>query len=256
MRISLIQIEDLPESIFTKNLILKRKTGSTNSDLMKLAGEGAPHGTVILAEEQVSGRGRLGRAWFSPPGAGLWFSVLLRVDLPPNAGGRVTMLAAASIASALRESTGLSVTVRWPNDLFLSGRKLCGVLSEAVLSQGRLQAVVMGAGINVNIREDRFPAEFAESAVSLSSAAGRRFDRSILFRDILSALDEAFDSPGWEDGERGFSLWNSLFELEGTVVSVGSVKGKILHADKDGGLVLEREAGERIRVVSGDMVPL
>jgi len=248
--------ENLPDSPFTNNLILKRKTGSTNSDLSKLARHGAPHGTVILAEEQVAGRGRFGRAWFSPPGVGLWFSVLLRVNLPQNCGGRVTMLAAAAIASALRESTGLPVSVRWPNDLFLSGRKLCGVLSEGELSDGRLSAVVMGAGLNVNIREEDFPAEFSDSAISLCSAAGRSLDRRSLFRSILTVLGKEFGTPGWEDGERGFALWNSLFDMEGSVVSVGSVKGKILHADKDGGLVLERKSGERIRVVSGDMVPL
>ena len=252
----IICIEDIEltksRNQFQENLIHVRKTDSTNLQLSLLARDGAPHGTVILADEQTGGRGRLGRSWHSPAGVGLWFSILLRCDLPVFAGGRITMLAAGSIAASIRKMTGLQAVLRWPNDLFLDGKKLCGVLSEGEISDERLKAVVFGAGLNVNQLKTDFPDELKDVAVSLRMGSGAPMDRAILFGEILEGLGRDF-RPGWEDGERGRELWESLSDLEGTVVEVGDTRGTVLGVDRDGALMLQKNTGETCRISSGDL---
>ena len=142
-------------------------TGSTNADLLERAAGGAPEGTVLVAEAQTSGRGRMGRAWVSRPGAALTFSALLRpVVVPPARRGWIPLLAGVAIASAVAAAAGLDARLKWPNDVLVGGRKLAGILAEQAAG-----AVVVGVGLNVSARRDELPIETATS-LALEGAAG------------------------------------------------------------------------------------
>ena len=144
---------------FWQSIAVTPLTGSTNADLLAQAGGGAPEGSVLVAEAQTAGRGRMGRAWLSPPGAGLMFSVLLRPgEVPPARRGWVPLLTGVAIASAVRDLTGLDARLKWPNDVLVGDRKLAGILAEQ-----SADAIVVGAGINVSTRQAELPVETATS---------------------------------------------------------------------------------------------
>ena len=139
--------------------------GSTNDHLKELARQGAPEGLVVLAERQTAGRGRLGRSFQSPAGLGLWMSILLRPDCPPERLPRVTALTAVACTGAIRSICGVEAGIKWPNDLVCRGRKLCGILTE-LESDGQGLAVVIGIGLNVAHRREDFPPELRETGTS------------------------------------------------------------------------------------------
>ena len=152
--------------------------GSTNTELMALARQGAAEGTVVLARQQTAGRGRMGRSFQSPAGLGLYGSVLLRSS--PEDAPRIPALAATAVRRAIRRSCGLSCGIKWPNDLVLSGRKVCGILAEALPGPEGSLWVVVGIGINVCQRREDFLPELRETAASLSMIAGAEIDRAAL----------------------------------------------------------------------------
>ena len=161
--------------------------GSTNTELMALARQGAAEGTVVLAGQQTAGRGRMGRSFQSPAGLGLYGSVLLRSS--PEDAPRIPALAATAVRRAIRRSCGLSCGIKWPNDLVLSGRKVCGILAEALPGPEGSLWVVVGIGINVCQRREDFLPELRETAASLSMIAGAEIDRAALETAFLEELE-------------------------------------------------------------------
>jgi BirA family biotin operon repressor/biotin-[acetyl-CoA-carboxylase] ligase len=147
------------------------KTDSTNSVAMALAARGEEHGTVVVAEEQTAGRGRFGRVWYSEKSSGIYVSVILRPALAPSAAPMLTLMAGLAVHRAIETSTGLAADIRWPNDVLVSGRKVCGILTEMSAELDRLHAVVLGIGINVNHRE--IPDELKPIATSLRIETGK-----------------------------------------------------------------------------------
>lgn len=178
-------------------------TTSTNDIADRLATDGAPHGTVVFADRQESGRGRLGRTWFSPPGAGLYVSVVLRPEAPWREGGgpsgfsrasgvafasAVSLTAGVALAEGIRAACGLDVAIKWPNDLVVDRRKLCGILAEASSRSGELQHVILGYGINV--RPAAYPPDITDRATSLETELGREVDRAGVLAETLASLAE------------------------------------------------------------------
>ena len=161
--------------------------GSTNTELMALARQGAAEGTVVLARQQTAGRGRMGRSFQSPAGLGLYGSVLLRSS--PEDAPRIPALAATAVRRAIRRSCGLSCGIKWPNDLVLSGRKVCGILAEALPGPEGSLWVVVGIGINVCQRREDFLPELRETAASLFMIAGAEIDRAALETAFLEESD-------------------------------------------------------------------
>lgn len=159
---------------------------STNTAAMKLAAEGAPHGTVVLAEEQTSGRGRFGRRWYSEKSAGIYVSIILRPALPPSAAPILTLMAGLAARQAIIATTGFTPDIRWPNDLLLKGKKVGGILTEMSAEMDRVYAVVLGIGLNVN--HSKMPLELQPQATSLRIEGHRLYSRvhltSILFKQI------------------------------------------------------------------------
>ncbi|MDE5748223.1 MAG: biotin--[acetyl-CoA-carboxylase] ligase [Acetatifactor sp.] len=167
-------------------------TGSTNL-LAKQAGEeGASHGALFVADEQTAGRGRRGRNWQSPPGANIYFTILLRPDFQPNQASMLTLVMAHSVAVAVRRVTGLEPGIKWPNDVLLEGRKICGILTEMSLEREYIHYVVCGVGINVAGQE--FPEEIREHATTVEAVCGRHISKGELLQYVMEAFEQDYDA--------------------------------------------------------------
>lgn len=167
-------------------------TVSTNRDAAALADAGSREGTVVVAETQTGGRGRMARNWFSPPGLNLYFSVVLRPDIAPDRVTSVPLLAGCAVAQVLEQTSGLQVGVKWPNDILLDGLKLCGILCEMQAEPDHVHHVVVGIGLNVNLPGDALPSELRGLATSLAMATGRTFSRPALLAAVLNRLETAY----------------------------------------------------------------
>lgn len=186
---SLIRAE-LGESGIGHSIVHYFRTDSTNSTALNLAQQGAVHGTVVVAEEQTAGRGRLGRSWYSEKSSGIYASVILRPPFSPAAAPILTLLAGAAAAQALNKVTGLDVDIRWPNDLLVNGKKVCGILTEMNAELGRLHVVVLGIGINVN--HTGMPAELESVATSLRIESRRTWSRVQILIALLRELERHY----------------------------------------------------------------
>jgi BirA family biotin operon repressor/biotin-[acetyl-CoA-carboxylase] ligase len=233
--------------------------GSTNDLALTLAAEGDCEGAVVIAEEQTAGRGRRGRAWFSPPGSGLYVSVVLtparaRVD-PERATTLLTLAAGVALSEAIEAATGLRVDIKWPNDLLVSRRKLAGILAEVAPASAGVDAIVLGYGINV--ASTAYPRELGDRATSLETELGRAVDRTALCVETLAflarryadLLDGRFDAilDAWRaraPGSRGARVtWQAA-----SAPQAGVTAG----IDDDGALLVR--VGDRIeRIVAGEL---
>lgn len=227
------------------------QTDSTNLRLLALARAGAPAWTAVVADSQTAGRGRGGRAWASPPGVALHFSVLLRPSLAPDLLPLVTLAAGCAVADAVRAETGLRAGLKWPNDLLVNGRKACGVLCEAETGPAGAPAVVVGIGLNVNTPPDALPPRPAFPATSLAAEAGRTFDREALLRACLGALRiAAARLEGPAGAAATVARFNELDALCGARLDVSLPDGSVARgtgrgAAPSGALLLETAAGPR-----------
>ena len=195
-----------------RSLHLLEDTPSTNSTAMSLAQDGAPDGTVVLADAQTSGRGRLGRPWYSPPGKNLYCSIILRRAMPSDQVSRwlswVPLLSAVAVARSIQVTSGLRPSLKWPNDILIEQRKVGGLLCESSGMATANSFVIVGIGLNVNMWRDAFPADLRDLATSLAAEAGRPFDRAVLLAALLSELElryEAFLS-GTTDIQQEYEL--------------------------------------------------
>jgi BirA family biotin operon repressor/biotin-[acetyl-CoA-carboxylase] ligase len=169
------------------------QTSSTNDVVEKLARDGVKEGMVVFAESQTRGRGRLGRRWLSPPRKGLWFSVLLRPDLQPQAATQLTVAAATALLRAIRDQAGITPEIKWPNDILIKGRKVAGVLTELSAELDHIKHLTLGVGVDVNLNASEFPAELRKTATSLKIESGRPIHRADLAAAILRELDRDYE---------------------------------------------------------------
>ena len=186
-------LQRLNTKVLGRRLHLYDEVGSTQDTAKRLAEEGAPEGTLVIAELQTSGRGRMGRSWLSPKGKGLWMSLVLRPDVPVLCTPQLTLLVAVALCRSLRRQTGLDIGIKWPNDLLVDGRKISGILLESSAEEERLRHVIAGVGISVNLEPDDYPSELKPKAVSLRMAAGRPFDRTETAALFLETLENLYD---------------------------------------------------------------
>ena len=173
-----------------KTVHFARETDSTNLWIKRLAKEGASEGTLALAEFQSAGRGRLGRSWEVPEGTSVMMSILLRPKFEPQYAPTLTLVMGMAVAKAVKK-LGFDVSIKWPNDVVVSHKKICGILTEMGVRDGKIDYAVIGVGINVNIKE--FPEEMADKATSLYLESGREFDRSQLPGLVMEAFEEYYE---------------------------------------------------------------
>ena len=173
-----------------KTVHFARETDSTNLWIKRLAKEGAPEGTLALAEFQSAGRGRLGRSWEVPEGTSVMMSILLRPKFEPQYAPTLTLVMGMAVAKAVK-SLGFDVSIKWPNDVVVSHKKICGILTEMGVRDGKIDYAVIGVGINVNIKE--FPEEMVDKATSLYLESGKEFDRSQIPGLVMEAFEEYYE---------------------------------------------------------------
>lgn len=161
---------------------------STNNEAKRRAQEGAPHGSVFVAEEQTGGKGRLGRVWKSPPKTGLWFTLLLRPNAAPEQVTNLTLFAGLAVARAIRALTSLPAQIKWPNDVVIDGKKVCGILTEMAAEMESVEYVIPGIGVNVNT--ESFPEDIAWKATSLYLSTGKKWSRATVLQAILREMEE------------------------------------------------------------------
>ena len=173
-----------------KTVHFAREIDSTNLWIKRLAKEGAPEGTLALAEFQSAGRGRLGRSWEVPEGTSVMMSILLRPKFEPQYAPTLTLVMGMAVAKAVK-NLGFDVSIKWPNDVVVSHKKICGILTEMGVRDGKIDYAVIGVGINVNIKE--FPEEMADKATSLYLESGKEFDRSQIPGLVMEAFEKYYE---------------------------------------------------------------
>jgi BirA family biotin operon repressor/biotin-[acetyl-CoA-carboxylase] ligase len=247
---------------FVRLLVVLEGTGSTNDDLRRLAAEGAPEGTVVVADHQTSGRGRMGRLWHSSPGLGICVSVLFRPEARLEAIPRFTLGASVAACRACREVSGAPAEIRWPNDVFAGGRKVAGILAEVRSTGPTPGELVVGAGINANQSLEDFPEPLRAVAGSLGMAlGGTAVDREALAASFVSRLGEvagALASDGWGEIASSWAAMSPtssarrvrVLSAEGKLVLEGTTRG----IDDTGALRVEDEAGSITLVRLGESV--
>lgn len=230
---------------------------STNNKAKALAAQGAPEGAIVVAETQGGGRGRLSRGWFTPHGRGVWFSIVLRPRFLPQEAPKCTLLAAVAIAKGIRAATGIEVGIKWPNDILYAGKKLVGILTEMSAEMDGINYVVIGMGVNVNIRQEAFPEEIRATATSLAAIAGRRLRRLDVLTASLAAMEPLYERVQQEGFAPVLDEWRKYAVTLGQEVNVISVdqvfSGRAVDIDSEGALLVERADGAVERVLAGDV---
>jgi BirA family biotin operon repressor/biotin-[acetyl-CoA-carboxylase] ligase len=254
----------LNTQVFGRDLLYLPSTGSTNDVAKDLAAREAPEGMVVLADEQTAGRGRLGRRWLAPPGTCLLCSILFRPDLPPSQAQRLTMLCSLAAANAVEQVSGLRVTIKWPNDLIVRSRipnpesrnwrKLAGVLTETGVMGERLDFIVVGIGVNVNVEPEVLP-NLAPNATSILAEVMRPVDRLALLATLLGGVERRYEAL--YAGESPHREWAARLATLGQPVRVTTSEGALIgvaeSVDGDGALLLRTPDGELRRLLAGDV---
>ncbi len=236
-------------------LVILKTVDSTNEELKRRAQQGAAEGLVVASEEQTAGKGRFGRQWCGGRDGGLYFSLLLRPDLPPSDIASITLAAGYAVCLAVREFTGLPAQIKWPNDIIIGRKKLCGILTEMAAQSDKVDYVIVGIGINVN--NETFPEVIADKATSLALEAGHTWDRSDFLSCVLRILNKVlsnfFISLSMEDVEH----FNSLCATIGREVTVQrngqTITGTAVTVSATGELIIRTSEGRELTVSSGEV---
>jgi len=239
---------------------------STNREAERLAAAGAPEGTLVVADRQTAGRGRLGRSFFSPPGGGLYLSLLLRPEGPVDRVHEHVFAAAVAVAEVARAHVpSVPVEIKWPNDVLLAGRKTSGINLPTQIEGDRVASAILGVGVNVNTGATDFPAELQSIATSLRIAGGRALDRAAFAEALLGRLEQWIDTLRRQGFDAVLDCWRGYFRMKGAAVRIGGpgvseeFEGTVEGVAPDGALLLGVvRAGEvqRERVLAGDVTLL
>jgi BirA family biotin operon repressor/biotin-[acetyl-CoA-carboxylase] ligase len=233
-----------------------RSVGSTNGVAQRYAIKNAPDGTIIVAGRQTAGRGRLGRTWMSPPKLGIYLSVILRPTVAPAQAPGLSLVAALSVAEAIRHYPGLSAMIKWPNDVLVNGKKAAGVLTELSAELDRINFVVIGIGINVNHERKDFPIELADKATSLKIEQGCPINRVRLVQEVLPQLEKRylqFLKSGLKDQLKAIKDYSSILARQISIRQDNkTMVGTAIDIDVDGALIVS--VGKRtMKVMSGEV---
>ena len=242
----------LDTQVIGKDIYYFKSLPSTNLFAKKLVKDGVEEGAIVVSDIQLSGRGRKSRNWFSPEG-GLWFSVVLYPHIPPERGMLLTMASSVAIVQGIKEATGLHPVIKWPNDLLINGKKVCGILTELDAEMDCINYTVVGIGINVN---NQLSEDLQGKATSLIQETGSRVSRVKLLRSILKCFDENYSRLISGDYDFIRDSWFSHANIIGRNIRVHGektiLKGVVSSVDESGCLILDTKDGS-VRVVSGDV---
>jgi len=231
--------------------------GSTNNTAWKLAEEGAPEGTLLVADRQTAGRGRMGRNWHSPPRVGLWFSLVLRPEIAPSRAPGLSLLSALALSRTIQSVCKIEAKIKWPNDCQIAGKKTAGILTELSSELDRVNFVIVGIGLNVNQTKSHFPSALKSKATSLFIETKKKWHRAELLASFLQEFEGVYIQfkkegigPFIREIERRMALLGQRIKLS---VGKETVTGKAAGLDSDGALLLETKSG-LYRAISGEVL--
>ena len=237
------------------------ETGSTNAVLSRLAANGASEGTTVIADKQTSGKGRLGRKWISPAGMNLYISILFRPSIPAWESPLLTFLASVALVEIIKKTGVTNTSIKWPNDVLVNGKKAAGVLTEMEPKGDRVDYVVVGVGVNINMTRAEINREMGETArfaTSLKESLGDDIDRAKFTGDFLLELEswyQIFNRRGkssilkeWTDRWGGYNRRVRVTREDGS-----SIEGVATGIDGEGQLLLKKDDGSEVRIITGDV---
>jgi BirA family biotin operon repressor/biotin-[acetyl-CoA-carboxylase] ligase len=244
-------------SVIGRDIRVFEQTTSTNDVVEKLARDGVRQGVVVFAESQTKGRGRLGRVWASPKNKGLWFSILLRPDLRPQGATQLTIASATALRRAIHEVTGLQPEIKWPNDLLIRGKKIVGILTELSAELDRIQHIILGIGLDINLDLAEFPPELRTVATSLKIECGHEISRADMATAALIELDRDYTRITTGEFAAVADEWEAGCSTIGKNITVQiggrKISGRAESLDADGALLLRTEHGHLERIIGGDV---
>ncbi|MCK4623026.1 MAG: biotin--[acetyl-CoA-carboxylase] ligase [Desulfuromonadales bacterium] len=252
--------KDLNRQLIGRSIHCLNEIDSTNVRARQLAEEGATDGTVVVADRQSAGRGRLGRRWESPSAVNLYCSILLRPQIPVQQAPQLTFLSAVAVAEILNQLYQLPARVKWPNDVLVGEAKIAGLLNEMNAETDQIHFVILGIGVNLNMTREQFPTQLNYPATSVLLETGQKADRTVFIRALIEKLDAyylEFKAEGFIPIRR---RWEALSDLMDSRVQVdmgsGFLQGTVVGLDSDGALRLQRDDGHVERILAGDVRPL
>jgi len=242
-------------------VISYKKVDSTNDSAYALAENGIAEGTVVTAEEQAHGKGRHGRKWESPPKAGVYMSCILRPAMAPNEIPKITLVAAVAVTKAIRRFTGLEAMIKWPNDILINGRKVCGILTEMKAEQDSIDFIILGIGVNVNTPGSCLPKGATSLREELDGFSKKdNLSRIGVVKIILESLEEEYSRLRIKGVKPIIEEWRSMSMLPGAKIKVllsnRTIEGEVHDIDSDGSLMVRLDSGVFEKVSSGDVVML
>ncbi|MCA1027131.1 biotin--[acetyl-CoA-carboxylase] ligase [Cytobacillus kochii] len=247
----------LKTKILGSHIHYEESVDSTQKVAHQLATDGACEGTIVVAEEQISGRGRMDRKWISPKYTGVWMSVILRPQLPPHRAPQLTLIAAVAVVQAIEEVTGLTAEIKWPNDVLINGKKVTGILTEMQADADRIVSIIMGIGINVNQKLEDYPEEIQPIATSLAIEKKEEISRAQIIQTLLFNLEKLYQLYLQNGFQPIRILWESYAISIGKNIKArtlsGTIAGKAIGITDEGILLLEDEAGVRHQIYSADI---
>lgn len=248
-------MKNLNTETIGKNIICLDITDSTNEEAKRLGNAGAEDGLVIFAEEQTKGKGRMGRSWVSPKYIGIWFSVLLRPNILPSNIANITLVAGYSVCKAIRNFTGCNAMIKWPNDIIIDNKKICGILTEMTVKADKVNYIVVGIGINVNTQD--FPQEISCKATSLFLQKGEKINRINLIKEILRQFDKDYKEYLISNSLEMISEFKEYCATIGREITafIGNktVKGVAVDISSIGELLIKTDDGDTVNVNSGEV---
>jgi len=249
-------VNNLPDSLFSRHVYCFSSIESTNAYAKELAKRGEAEGSLVIAEKQTRGQGRMGRHWYSPACANLLLSVVFRPPFTVDRAFSLNMIAALAIVDAINNITGLDTLIKWPNDVFCRDKKIAGILTEFSTKRKQVEYVVIGIGINVNWDISDKP-ELKHVATSLENEIGHPISRLDLLATIFKFLEEYYGLLLKRQEDFIYKRWNERSMVVGKEAFIDSahetIKGKVKRIDKNGALVIEDEAGKESSIICGDL---
>lgn len=246
----------LAGNLVGQTIFYRQETGSTNDDAFELGCSGAPEGTVVIAEKQSSGKGRLNREWHSPAGVNILTSIILRPSFSPELGPLLPIMTGVAVAETMNMYCPEKVHLKWPNDVLINERKVSGILAQIKMASGRIEFIVLGIGINVNMLRDQFPAEIFESATSLRDEIGKevsRIELIIRLYENVAKWYKALVNEGFEPVKR---KWLAMTPMIGKKVRVmlreEIHQGTAIGISNEGALILQTAGGKEVKISAGD----
>ncbi|TGC11412.1 biotin--[acetyl-CoA-carboxylase] ligase [Methanolobus halotolerans] len=242
----------LETSLLGKEIVYYDEVESTNSIAKELAGK-YPEGTIVIAETQKKGRGRMGSDWLSLPG-GIWFSVILKPSIPLEYVAKMTLVAGLAVTKAMRD-LGVDARIKWPNDVLINGKKVCGILTEVDAEVEQVEHVILGIGINANVRLNEFREDIKENSTSIEAELGEPIDRISFIKDLLFQLEQEYIKFKTQQFSNVVSEWISLSDTIGKKVTVTTptkiTEGKAVGITDRGALLILTDNNVKEEIIAG-----